>query len=100
MAINRYQFKKIFFIKIIAPFNSISIGSLNDQHVYMNEEELRWRKQALEDDNDPMDNNLSNHEDTEMEIDKDGRKWIMVSRAIRRYKASIRVPHGSICDTA
>ena len=59
----------------------------------MNEEELRRRKQALEDGNDPMDDNLSNHEDTEMETDKDGRTWITVSRAIRRYKASINIKH-------
>src|ERR1041385_7908123 len=59
----------------------------------MNEDELRRRKQALENGNDPMDDNLSNHEENDMETDKDGRTWITVSRAIRRYKASINIKH-------
>ena len=59
----------------------------------MNEDELRRRKQALENGDDPMNDNLSNHEENDMETDKDGRTWITVSRAIRRYKASINIKH-------
>ena len=55
------------------------------------EEELRKRKQALDNGDDPMGDHLSDCDVNEMEMKKDDRTWITVGRSIRRYKASINV---------